>query len=283
MVVCCAGSVTRQSTYNLTIQFTTNYVCPLQSFWSCGPRQVVVAACYSLPGVYSTQEPSEQRRQKLVHMMRTLKRDVSSNVQLAAFEMIGEIIYLFHDDPEGVPDELVALMLGKRLDDADSEALDSSALGPIKMLSFDSSRQPDDEPLTGILNDPDKSLIVAFNFPAVALTLAKLYSNSMLVILNSRIQIVGGRNNVDENSISVDMYSTGKGRGPLRFARPRTVGTELSRGGVQITEQTWTETDGIPLETRTVRLLAKSVGCHSSCDLLRCRVVIATTQISLPI
>ena len=108
--------------------------------------QVRQAACYSLPGVFATQPPSPERRENLVIMMRSLHQDVSPNVQLAAFEMIGEIIYLFHDDEEGVSDELVRLFCGQPLD------------GEL--------REP-----TALLANPDRSLIVAFNFPAVVLTM----------------------------------------------------------------------------------------------------------------
>lgn len=112
--------------------------------------QVRQAACYSLPGVFSLQPVGAERRRDLVIIMRALNQDVSPNVQLAAFEMIGEVIYLFHDDPEGVPPELVRLFLGQPISTKnDEERSDASDL----------------------LDNADKSLIVAFNFPAVVLTM----------------------------------------------------------------------------------------------------------------
>ncbi|KOS15971.1 arm repeat-containing protein [Malassezia pachydermatis] len=111
--------------------------------------QVRQAACYSLPGVFGTQAHNQARRENLVLIMKALKQDISPNVQLAAFEMIGEIIYLFHEDNHGTPAELVHLFLGQPMDGADADASSTNEL----------------------LNNPDLSLIVAFNFPAVLLTL----------------------------------------------------------------------------------------------------------------
>ena len=110
--------------------------------------QVRQAACYSLPGVFAIQPRNNARRENLLLIMRALKQDVSPNVQLAAFEMIGEIIYLFHDDENGVPDELVRLFMGKPMD-AHDEGND----------------------VNEFLTNSDYALIVAFNFPAVVLTL----------------------------------------------------------------------------------------------------------------
>lgn len=113
--------------------------------------QVRQAACYSLPGVFSTQPHGPKRRKDLVIIMRALHQDVSPNVQLAAFEMIGEVIYLFHNDPNGVPNELVNLFLGSPM--------------PTKGET-ERAYDPSD-----LLCNPDKSLIVAFNYPAVVLTM----------------------------------------------------------------------------------------------------------------
>lgn len=113
--------------------------------------QVRQAACYSLPGIFSLQPAGADRRRDLVIIMRALNQDVSPNVQLAAFEMIGEVIYLFHEDPAGVPPELVHLFLGQPMQPPKDGA-------------------PEDD--TGdLLSNADKSLIVAFNFPAVVLTM----------------------------------------------------------------------------------------------------------------
>lgn len=77
----------------------------------------------------------------------------------------------------------------------------------------------------------------------VALTLAKLYSNSMLVILNSRIKIIGGRNSSSRSDNTFIELGT-NGRHPVRFA-PRTAGDLSTFGsvGVHVQEETWIERD----------------------------------------
>ncbi|WFD05339.1 hypothetical protein MVES1_000669 [Malassezia vespertilionis] len=134
--------------------------------------QVRQAACYSLPGVFATQPAGPRRRGDLVICMRALHQDVSPNVQLAAFEMIGEIIYLFHNDEEGVPPELVRLFLGQRMVDPtpqEKESGDADACSSLSPLA-EKLRCESEEP-GNLLCNPDRSLIVAFNFPAVVLTM----------------------------------------------------------------------------------------------------------------
>lgn len=108
--------------------------------------------------------------------------------------------------------------------------------------------------LTALMATIDLILFMAFPHTAyhaaIALTLAKLYSNSMLVILNSRIRIIGGRNPIPGDTIAVDM-STGYRGGP-KFATRRSELTTL--GGVHIQEQTWTESESIPMEEPQVNI-----------------------------
>lgn len=120
--------------------------------------QVRQAACYSLPGVFAIQPHNQARRENLVLIMRALKQDVSPNVQLAAFEMIGEVIYLFHDDDAGVPDELVRMFMGLPIDA--THAVDTG-----------NGTTSDTEAHRDLLSNSDYSLIIAFNFPAVILTM----------------------------------------------------------------------------------------------------------------
>lgn len=79
----------------------------------------------------------------------------------------------------------------------------------------------------------------------VALTLAKLYSNSLLVIFNSRIRIHGGRNSPSTVNTSVISYGTKSNskRATLTLGGRTAIS---SFGGVQIQEETIT--DSIPLE-----------------------------------
>lgn len=102
--------------------------------------------------------------------------------------------------------------------------------------------------LTALMATIDLILFMAFPHTAyhaaIALTLAKLYSNSMLVILNSRIRIIGGRNPIPGDTIAVDV--SGSYRSGPKFATRRSELTTL--GGVHIQEQTWTESESIPME-----------------------------------
>lgn len=150
--------------------------------------QVRQAACYSLPGVFSTLPPSESRRSELVAAMEMLQSDVSQNVQLAAFEMIGEVIYLFHEDPQGVPEELVRLFLG---------------------LPMDGS--PPVDPPEELLADPDRSLIVAFNLPAVALSLGAERWDTLRDLYNDLA--IHAFDNV-RNSIAASLHELARILGP---------------------------------------------------------------------
>lgn len=79
----------------------------------------------------------------------------------------------------------------------------------------------------------------------VALTLAKLYSNSLLVIFNSRIHIHGGRNSPTAMSSSAPYGGkAGLKRAALIFGSS-TVASSFG-GGVQIQKESFT--DNIPLE-----------------------------------
>ena len=155
--------------------------------------QVRQAACYSLPGVFSTLPPSESRRNELVAVMRVLQSDVSPNVQLAAFEMIGEVIYLFHEDPQGVPEELVRLFLDLPMDGG----------SPV-------------EPPEELLADPDRSLIVAFNLPAVALSLGAERWDTLRDLYNELA--IHAFDNV-RNSIAASLHELARILGPEISAR----------------------------------------------------------------
>lgn len=98
---------------------------------------------------------------------------------------------------------------------------------------------------------------------AIALILAKLYSNSMLVILNSRLEIVGGRDNGTAH-ISIDVHSRGAPKfAPRRPARPEdTFGLTSLGAGVHVQKETWAMTDtmSIPLEQRVVSAILLRAG-----------------------
>ena len=77
----------------------------------------------------------------------------------------------------------------------------------------------------------------------VALLLAKMYSNSLMVLLNSRIRILGSRS---ERGTGEDSYNSLhiNNSGPAAVhITPRSAAIGLG-GGVHVHEQTWTRTDG---------------------------------------
>ena len=95
-----------------------------------------------------------------------------------------------------------------------------------------------------------------------ATVLAKLYSNSMLALFNSRLRIVGARDWAsDDNVISLDAgyshshYSgahsagPGVGRGaesvgPIVFKSVTRTATSSFGGGIHVEQEVWTEGDG---------------------------------------
>ncbi|OSD00958.1 hypothetical protein PYCCODRAFT_1468921 [Trametes coccinea BRFM310] len=109
--------------------------------------------------------------------------------------------------------------------------------------------------LTALAATIDITLFLAFPHNAyhgtVALTLAKLYSNSLLVLFNSRIRIVGGRGmavSFHSQSFASVLPKVQRGGGeaaaPARAVNFPTRAQAVSAlDGVHVEEQTWTVTD----------------------------------------
>lgn len=76
---------------------------------------------------------------------------------------------------------------------------------------------------------------------AIAVALAKLYSNSMLVILNSRMKIVGGRKMASHDSNSCIELGT-RGRSAIRFAPPADTSSFATRLHIQ---EAWDDRDNL--------------------------------------
>ena len=75
----------------------------------------------------------------------------------------------------------------------------------------------------------------------IALVLAKLYSNSLLVLLNSRMTILGSR---AANSGAEDAYRAHSFMLPAPQSRRPDVGSRgTQNSGVHVHEQTWFHTD----------------------------------------
>ena len=86
----------------------------------------------------------------------------------------------------------------------------------------------------------------------IATILGKLYSNSLLVVFNSRIRISSGRDWTSETQeIDVSLHDHARRssiRAPIRFARtPRSPTATSFPGGIYVEEEVWTDRVGIPL------------------------------------
>ena len=114
-----------------------------------------------------------------------LSEDFSSNVRTAVLEALGEVLYTFHEDKEGVPPELLELFLGRKQDFGSGSTISSSSSRKSSNedwsdhyppWALESSALPREEEAgndADIWSDPTRPLICAFNYPALALTLGK--------------------------------------------------------------------------------------------------------------
>lgn len=172
------------------------------------------AACFSIPATLGKLEDKVRREQTLL-FMRALVNDVSRQLRMAALEIIGEVIYMFHETEAGVPEELVRFFLGepfdgppqqgdaslafnKTSDPEGTEALFEEESAMMMDAGSDmgvpSSLRDDQDSLLASFGyggnessmmdvapwdsnfcvnnfDPERPLVVAYNLPAVVLTL----------------------------------------------------------------------------------------------------------------
>ncbi|KAJ7156081.1 armadillo-type protein [Mycena crocata] len=137
------------------------------------------SALFALPVILS-RLPPPQRRSLALETIIPLCTDESQPVRSGALESLGEVLFTFHEDVDGPPDELVQLFLGRREDrrvrDGQQAAQDrdqvlSSLFG--RPTPQRSASETNSSPLTSFYTDPARPLICAFNYPAVALTLGR--------------------------------------------------------------------------------------------------------------
>lgn len=137
-------------------------------------------------------------RKQVVENIQYFSTDSSRNVRSGALEVCGELIYLFKDDPEGVPIEVINFFLGKEitqngtgpvgLDFGVQNALDNpldtqftplaNALDSPPTTSTFFDGPPSWLPTANLSSstlprDPDRPVMCAFNIPAVVLTLGR--------------------------------------------------------------------------------------------------------------
>ncbi|KAG9226403.1 hypothetical protein CCMSSC00406_0003282 [Pleurotus cornucopiae] len=147
------------------------------------------SALFALPAILS-RLPPQRRRILAMETVLPLSKDASSNVRTGVMEALGEVIYTFHKDENGPPEQLLHLFLGrkedKRLRDGQQEAsgrsgvseghqsIPSSTLGsPPSATGQGSNGDTPLDPLEAFFLYPDRAMVCAFNFPAVAATLGQ--------------------------------------------------------------------------------------------------------------
>lgn len=168
---------------------------PLHAAFAHDPMwHVRRAACLALPSICKRLSPALLRSTVLSNLA-FFSQDVARNVRSGALEILGEMIWLFEGDEQGVPPEVVRLFLGQKMDGSD-EGPDAKA-PPVEHFQpmmnaldepFSSASVVDglssyfDGPAWGVpivsppqaaatLLDPDRPVMCAFNMPAVVLTL----------------------------------------------------------------------------------------------------------------
>lgn len=164
------------------------------------------SSVFALPNILA-KLPQQQRRELALQTLSDLSNDDSPVVKTGVFEVLGEVIYAFHEDEEGVPTELVNLFVGgekkniskqdpyetTRIDGLSNDSFTlkvkkppdsnhrhvSSSLNvlpttpPAEDDDNDRKRQEIENDLTReqLSRDAARSIITSFNFPAVTLAL----------------------------------------------------------------------------------------------------------------
>lgn len=121
------------------------------------------SALFALPAILPRLSPNQRRTVALETTM-ALSKDRYGAVRIAVLETLGEVLHTFQNDPGGPPKELLDLFLGRPEDKNVREGLHWSCY-------IDGQPQPAEQALEFFYTDPERPLICAFNFPAVALTL----------------------------------------------------------------------------------------------------------------
>lgn len=142
------------------------------------------ASVFAIPAVLKRLTPQRRREIALQYMLK-LCEDTADVVRTGALQVLAEVIHTFHEDKDGPPQELLSFFLkGENeqteapLPNPEAERLAAEAEDEKDPYS-DWNAQPRtswSEPssyfqVEPTFPDPDRALICAFNFPAVALTL----------------------------------------------------------------------------------------------------------------
>ncbi|KAJ7063195.1 armadillo-type protein [Mycena amicta] len=135
------------------------------------------SALFALPAILTRLKPAHRRKLALDTII-PLSIDDSQPVRSGTLELLGEVLYTFHEDPNGPPEELVHLFLGRREDKRVRDG-QQAAENREQVLSSLFGRPAHTEapkaqsPLSSFYTDAARPLICAFNFPAVTLALGR--------------------------------------------------------------------------------------------------------------
>ncbi|KAI0748296.1 hypothetical protein C8Q80DRAFT_1219502 [Daedaleopsis nitida] len=147
---------------------------------------------FALPAILSRLTPPHRRKLAL-DVILPLSEDEESTVRSAVLEALGEVMYTFKDDEGGPPVQLLKLFLGiretedpggghsirapdlsqKRSPQSPQQSQPQSATSTAAMSSAWSDYGTDAGGGPDIYDDPQRPLVCAFNYPAVALTLGR--------------------------------------------------------------------------------------------------------------
>ncbi|TBU65648.1 ARM repeat-containing protein [Dichomitus squalens] len=173
------------------VEVVTSSLLPLfESLCHDATWHVRHSVLFALPAILSRLTP-ERRRTLALEVIVPLSQDEEATVRSAVLEALGEVIYTFADDEDGPPEALLNLFLGARttddppgsvpLPDVERDVtpreVQATPLRSATSTSATSSAWSDYGTDAGggpdIYDDPQRPLICAFNYPAVALTLGQ--------------------------------------------------------------------------------------------------------------
>ncbi|KAK4048915.1 hypothetical protein OIV83_004471 [Microbotryomycetes sp. JL201] len=169
----------------LPVELVESVVLPLHSaFAADSVWHVRRAACLTLPAICKRLSRA-LLRPRATEMLKNFNGDSARQVRSGALEVCGELIYIFHEDPDGVPDDILSIFLGKSIAEPNEPSssppppqglANDDIFAPLQSVldspqdSFATSEQPSWLP-TSSIKDRDRPVMCAFNLPAVALTI----------------------------------------------------------------------------------------------------------------
>ncbi|KAI0647224.1 hypothetical protein C8Q79DRAFT_907811 [Trametes meyenii] len=173
------------------VEVVTSSLLPLfESLCQDPTWHVRHSVLFALPAILSRLSP-EHRRRLALDVVLPLSQDEEPTVRSAVLEALGEVMHTFAEDADGPPYQLLKLFLGIREtedpggDDSRLAARERaptpeasipqppSATSTSTMSSAWSDYGTDGGSAPDIYDDPQRPLVCAFNYPAVALTLGR--------------------------------------------------------------------------------------------------------------